>query len=228
VLDQVAVEGLPATGSLRLSNFFRRRFVIPLVAACLVAGFVFCFWLPWHPHQQSVIANLVEDHLRYLPSEEQTQVALLSPGQIEAWFRKTPDFAVRVLECANLRLTGGVCSYLFEQRTAHLAYEHGEKKLSLFVFRDRPLELHEISWMDRAGKRIGLGSHKGYNAAFWHQNGLAYALVANSSKEELVDLAAHHIKPGVELPQTTAHSLIPGIDLGDENDSCKILADGPL
>ena len=214
VLDQVALGGLGGTvsGSSPLS-FFRRGFIISFVAACLVAGIALGFLRFQSRDGQSALADLVEDHLRYLPSETQTQVPLLSPDRIGAWFQEVPDLATVVLECANLRLTGGISSYLFGQRAVHLIYEHEGGKLSLFIFRDRPLALHRAPWKKLENERISIGAYEGYNIGFWRENGLTYAVVADSPQADLVRLAAHHITPGAELPPIAVDSSVPGVNL---------------
>lgn len=214
VLDQIAVEGLDG-GDSRLSplNFFRRGFIVPLVAACLIAGIALCLLMFWNRDGHSALADLVEDHLRYLPSETQTRVPLLSPERVEVWFQEAPDLATTVLECADLQLLGGISSYLFGQRVVHLIYEHEDARLSLFIFRDQPVPLDRTSWKKHANERIGLGWHAGYNIGFWRENRLTYAVVVDNPQTDLVRLASHHITPGVESSSTDGDASVPGVNL---------------
>ncbi|MCZ6681264.1 MAG: hypothetical protein O7E52_28940 [Candidatus Poribacteria bacterium] len=197
VLDLAALEGLsesagprPREPKLRLFGFSPiRLFAYSMAALCVGALAVLFASTPWRA-EQSAIFEMVDDHIRYLPSNERKQIVSSSRAEVEAWFTAQLDFAVRIPEFPTLQLLGGRRCYLFGQRVALLFYEGANRNVSLFILEDRDLNLDAMSWMDYKDQKIGLAACKGYHLVFCRQSGLAYALVSDLPPEMLLDLTA--------------------------------------
>ena len=198
VLARVAREGLRESANPRIheprftfhvSRFTFRPFAISLAAVCVLALIALFSWMPWRSEHAAIFA-VVDDHIRYLPSEEQRQIVSSNRAEVEAWFTGQLDFAVKIPELNDLRLLGGRRCYLFGQRVALLFYEQAGKKLSLFILEDRDLNPGAMSWRNHGNKKVGLAACKGYNLVFWRQNGLAYALVSDLPPQILLDLTS--------------------------------------
>lgn len=197
VLDQAALDGLPSTTSLiswRRPKSMRLAFASSIAAVCVLGLIIFFFLFalkPWR-NEESAIFAIVDDHIRYLPSDEQRQIISSNPTEVEAWFTGKLDLAVRIpdFNVNGLRLLGGRRCYLFGQHVALLFYEKANKKLSLFILEDRHLNMDIRSWVDQGNKKVGLASCKGYNLAFCRKSGLAYILVSDLPNETLLHLTS--------------------------------------
>lgn len=195
VLDQAALDGLPSTTSLiswLRPKSIRLAFAFSIAAACaLVLIILFSLFAlkPWRSEESAIFA-IVDDHIRYLPSDDQRQIVSSSPAEVEAWFTGQLDFAVRIPNFNELQLLGGRRCYLFGQRVALLFYEKANKKLSLFILEDRHLNMDIRSWVGQGNKKVGLASCKGYNLAFCRESGLAYILVSDLPNETLLHLTS--------------------------------------
>lgn len=143
---------------------------------------------------QQFMAEAVSDHIR--DNLLQTSLGLASPDHaaVRRWLEAQLGAAgaVPALTSTGVKLEGSRVCYLFDRRSAHLTYTRNGSRISFFVATDKDVQLPRERVQEFRGVRLHSGSLKGYNAVCWLKDGMAYALVANSSEvtqEDLLHLA---------------------------------------
>lgn len=160
------------------------------LAAATIAALVWLGGAPdaLHPdprHLPDLCTVLVEDHIRYLPAQDATEVGADRPEELERWFASRLDFPVRVPSLAGARLLGGRECFLSGRKVALLFYERAGRRISLFEFQDISLGgLHSRPDGTWAG-----GMH-GYNVRAVRSGGTTYALVSDLPETDMGQLIA--------------------------------------
>jgi anti-sigma factor RsiW len=170
----------------------RRWFAVAASLALLAIG-VGAFYSSVFSRPWEVIAETVDDHIRYaLNPGAGLDMSTSDPESLSRWFQGRLDIGVKVpsLERAGLQLRGGRVCYLLDRRIAYLMYEKEGRRYSLFVMDQSGVHFPRGKDLALDGHRIYLSSYKGYNLAVWEAYGLLYSLVADQPPEHLAQIAA--------------------------------------
>ena len=132
-------------------------------------------------HLPDLCTILVEDHLRYLASDDAAEVRSSEPPAVERWFATRLDFSVRVPVLAGADLEGGRLCFIDGRRVALLFYRRDDKRISVFALADARL----------GGMRPGpggtwRGGMHGYNVSAIRAHDVTYAAVADLPPAEMV------------------------------------------
>lgn len=171
----------------------RRRWVAVAASLAVLAIGVGAFYFGAPSRAREVVAETVDDHIRYLLRPETSlDMATSDPKLLSQWFQGRLDIGVHIpsLERAGLQLRGGRVCYLLDRRVAYLMYEKEGRRYSLFVMDQAGVHFPKGKDLALDGHRICLSSYKGYNLAVWEAHGLLYSLVADQAPEQLVEIAA--------------------------------------
>ncbi len=136
--------------------------------------------------------ELVDDHIRYLSSNEPTEFVSSNRLEAEEWFTKRLDIAVTLprFDERALLLRGGRLCYVLDRRVALLFYGRGEQTLSLFVMDAGGLDFHGMVLVDLAHAECATENYKGYKVLSWRQEGMLYALVGHDQEDGLVEMVS--------------------------------------
>ncbi|MEE9269987.1 MAG: zf-HC2 domain-containing protein [Candidatus Krumholzibacteria bacterium] len=136
--------------------------------------------------------ELVDDHIRYLSSNEPAEFVSSNRREAEQWFTRHLDIAVTLprFDAQALVLRGGRLCYVLDRRVALLFYGRGEQTLSLFVMDASGLDFHGMVLVDLAHAECATENYKGYKVLSWRREGLLYALVGGDRNDGLVKLVS--------------------------------------
>jgi anti-sigma factor RsiW len=177
----------------------RRRFIAAGTAACLTLLVLGGIWFgssrlqspdPNRPTSR-LIAELVDDHIRYLTAEGATQIETDDPADAERWFVDRIDIAVNLPRFTepSMVLRGGRLCYILERRVALLFYDRGGERLSLFVMNPSGFTEPDRGRVNSNERRFVADSRKGYKTLCWERSGVVFALVGREELEALVKSA---------------------------------------
>lgn len=166
-------------------GYLRRRMFYGLVIGMVifvlaVAGYI----LSTYKGEDSFIAMLVDDHVKFLPLPE-VQINSSDPEEIKAWFVGKVDFPV-IIPHLEAYLEGGRLCYLNKRRLALLFYRHDSSVVSLFIMDGiRPEEFRSLKKTTLNGKEVFVQYKSGYSVVLWEEKGLSYALVSDLDIEQI-------------------------------------------
>ncbi len=125
---------------------------------------------------QSLVAAVVDDHIRALQPGHLRDVVSTDQHTVKPWFDGKLDFAppVKDLAQAGFPLAGGRLDYLAGRTVAALAYDHGKHTIDLFVWPDRGTVTAPES-----------AARNGYNVIHWRQDGMALWAVSDLERDQL-------------------------------------------
>ncbi|MDO8549306.1 MAG: hypothetical protein Q7S39_04015 [Ignavibacteria bacterium] len=124
--------------------------------------------------------ELINDYIRYRLSEQPAEYATNNPQELNNWFSRRLDFNARFSSIDELQLVGGRLCYLFESRVALAFYQKPDQWVSLFIFKDKQINLSKMKTVKLQDKTVWCGESRGYELTIWKQNDLLYALVADA------------------------------------------------
>lgn len=170
----------------------RWRALLPaLVAAALLGGGLAGVAAALrHDHPSAaLVPELVNDHLRVLVAAAPAEQESADPRALEAWLAPRLGFAPAVpAPPGAVRLRGAALGYVLDRKAAVVLYQLRLHQLSLFAFRAEGL-----AWPAGAagGEPPALRPvpERGFHAVLWRAGALGYALVSDSSPEELAQVA---------------------------------------
>lgn len=151
-------------------------------AAIVLAGAATTIVTTWAKREASAASLLrladasVEQHQKLARGVLPFDIARLSPGDAEQWFRSKLDFNVRLPELKDQKLTfvGGRISHLRDIEVAALEYQVDQHNVTLFII---PTEQYEKLGLN-PDPRFKLVNRQGYDVIVWRAHGAAYALVS--------------------------------------------------
>jgi len=159
----------------------RRGVIAALLAATLLGGALAGLMLFWAQREASAsllrLADAsVEQHQKLARGLLPLDIAAVSPGEAERWFRGKLDFNVRLpdLKAEHLTFLGGRISHLRDFDVAALEYRVDEKNVSLFII---PSEQYQKLGLHPEPK-FKMVNRQGYDVIVWSAHGTAYALVS--------------------------------------------------
>jgi anti-sigma factor RsiW len=122
----------------------RRKSGLPwrwaIAAACLaMAALVLFFSYSQKSEQESTLAELVDQHVATLASQNPVDVASTDRHAVKPWFQGKLPFAFNLpdLENSPFALLGGKVVYLHQSPGAELIYEIRKHKISIFLFQTK-------------------------------------------------------------------------------------------
>jgi anti-sigma factor (TIGR02949 family) len=143
------------------------------------------------PDGSAMVAELVDDHIRYLQVKEPAEVATADPREAERWFASRLDGTIELPQFPDdrARLIGGRLCYVLDRRVALLFYERDGGRLSLFVMGAEGLP-PAPSPEDGAAVERTVEESKGFGVACWSRRGRMYALVGDAGRAGLARLVS--------------------------------------
>ncbi len=159
----------------------RRRLMLvwgwATAAACMaMAALVFVFLYPRKSAPESPLAELVDQHVAALASQNPVDVVSTDRHTVKPWFQGKLAFAFNLPDLQNspFTLLGGKVVYLHQEPGAELIYEIRKHKVSVFLFQTKG-ENRGPAKLDR---RLS------FTTASWEQGTLGCYLITDATNEE--------------------------------------------
>ncbi len=127
-----------------------------------------------------LIAQVVDQHITTLASQNPVDVVSSDRHTVKPWFQGKLPFSFNLPELAStpFSLVGGRTVYLEQNPGAELLYEVGKHKISVFVLAARD------------GRRASAPNRNlSFTVQSWNQGGLRFYLVTDAAKEDAAKLA---------------------------------------
>jgi anti-sigma factor RsiW len=180
----------------RRASTVHRRWLVPMLATFASgAAVVTALLVGWSLARREggrpsvVLAEAINDHLRFLEGETPLQVLTSDLHQVKPWFAGKLDFAPPVAFRGDndYPLLGGEVSRFLEQRAARFVFARRLHKISLFVLpiRGLPEAGHDVA---RVGAPAATSTSRGFSVVAWQSGEFAYILVSDVSPAELLEL----------------------------------------
>ncbi|HEX9669574.1 MAG TPA: hypothetical protein VGC93_08830 [Thermoanaerobaculia bacterium] len=147
-----------------------------LAAAAALLVLAAGWFVPWPRPESappSLVAALVEDHIRYLGRPERRSDR--GRAALERELQSYVDFPVSLPAIASGHLTGARRCYLLGRRVALGFYAAGARELSYFVL---PAEGVPLPPESCSARGLRCGAEGGYFVVTWERSGLVHAVVA--------------------------------------------------
>jgi anti-sigma factor RsiW len=118
----------------------------------------------------------VDQHQKFVRGLLPFDIAMASPQEAEAWFRRRLDFNVSIpdLKDENLAFLGGRISHLREVEVAALGYRVDGTNVSLFIIPEQEYRRLGLS----EAPKFKIVSRRGYDVIVWRSHGAGYSLVS--------------------------------------------------
>jgi anti-sigma factor RsiW len=126
-----------------------------------------------------ITAEAVNDHLRVLNSQRAVEIESGGPHQVKPWFQGKLDFSPDVPEVAPLVLQGGSVGYFRDRKAAVIVY-----KVRLHTVTLLEVRAGDLPWPSRTSE-VHSASDRRFNAFFWRNGELGYALVSDVDPKDL-------------------------------------------
>ena len=181
--------------SAEFEHQIRRRFAkqrnrvfmwAPIVAAAAAVLVVVALaGLSWRQHarEQAVIAQLVDQHVTTLASENPVDVISTDSHTVKPWFGGKVPFSVDIPNLAGtpFELIGGKLVYVQQAPAAQLIFGIRKHRISVFMFRE-------------SANVAGLGNdtspvrRTGFNTQTWVEDGVRYFAVSDVNPQDIREL----------------------------------------
>jgi anti-sigma factor RsiW len=166
----------------------RKRFrlmAVPSLALTVVALLVIGVLSLETKPLQGLVDVAVTTHQGYLNDNLPLDIKSNDPVQVVRWFEKRINFPISLGQepVKNLRLLGGRLVEFQGRNAVFLAYEMGQRRLSLLMTTAEGINLSGAEGFNLEQTRFYQSANHGFQTLSWIQEGLAYAIV--SEKQEL-------------------------------------------
>jgi anti-sigma factor RsiW len=152
------------------------------IAASFLVGFFVAQTLSHRSAEQTLLAQLTDNHVRSLLGTHLIDVASSDQHTVRPWFEGKLDFAppVEDLTSQGFPLVGGRVEYISGRPVAALVYQRRKHFINLFI------------WPTAAGaeKVTASRSQRGYNILHWRSNGMNYWAISEIATDDLRKFAA--------------------------------------
>lgn len=183
-LDMQALDMQPAAADSRqksrLRDSARRPFWLGAASGIAAAGAAaaLAFLTLLVPARNAIVEGFLTAHVNSLMSSHLIDIASTDRHTVKPWFAGRVDVTPEVADFApqGFTLTGGRIDFLKQQRVAVVVYRHGAHIINLFC------------WSAPAYALPANATRKGYHLLFWKSGDLAYAAIADTGWDELMQL----------------------------------------
>jgi anti-sigma factor RsiW len=152
------------------------------IAASVLLGFFLGQNLPRHSSDQTVLAEMIDSHLRSLVGTHLVDVVSSDQHTVRPWFEGKLDFAppVEDLSGHEFPLVGGRVEYIGGRPVAALVYQRRKHFINLFI------------WPANGGAEAVAATkpQRGYNVLHWRMAGMNYSAISEVSEDDLRKFAA--------------------------------------
>jgi anti-sigma factor RsiW len=143
-----------------------------------------------HP-VNALVREPINDLITYRVSHRPLDFESGDPRTISDWWADKLDFhaPAPVAEIDGYRLVGGRLCYFLNRRLSALMYRKDDHVVSLYVMSSEQLELPDGGYERIGDWKISVHEHKGYTSLIWQEGSLAFALVSELSRKDLLRAA---------------------------------------
>ncbi len=143
-------------------------------------------------HEDAMVTESVNDHLRLLYSSHPLDVESGGVHQVKPWFEGRLDFAPVVPFAGDdeFPLQGGAVAYFLDRKAATFVYRRRLHVITLFVFQAEGLPWAKVGLRPVGDTRGTLETARGFHVLQWRKADLGYALVSDVDEHDLLALAA--------------------------------------
>ncbi|HEY8090767.1 MAG TPA: hypothetical protein VIF09_23055 [Polyangiaceae bacterium] len=169
----------------------RTRTLTVMAAGAVLATLVVLAWRG-RPHDDPMVIEAVNDHLRVLYSEHPLEVESGGIHQVKPWFEGRLDFAP-VVDFAgddDFPLQGGAIAYFVDRKAAAFVFKRRLHVMTLLVFRAEGLPWPALATRPVGDARGELATSRGFHVLVWREGDLGYALVSDVDPRDIETLAA--------------------------------------
>lgn len=140
-----------------------------------------------HSSREQAVAELLDLHVATLASANPIDVVSTDRHTVKPWFQGKLPFAFNLpeLQGTAFKLLGGRLMYFKHSPGAHLLFESGKHRLSVFIVQNQP------------GMSVATSSEKGFSVESWSDTGLRYIIISDTNPDDVHALS--------ELLRTAAH-----------------------
>ncbi|PYP93445.1 MAG: hypothetical protein DMG65_00925 [Candidatus Angelobacter sp. Gp1-AA117] len=156
------------------------QWVLVPATLLVLAALAFFLLLPQR-HNESLLAELVDQHVTTLASQNPVDVISTDHHTVKPWFQGKLPFSFNLPELAGSQfvLLGGKMVYVEQRPGAELLYEIRKHRISIFIFQSRSDD-----------KPVVRPDHPlAFTVETWKQSGLQFSLVTDVSPDD-----AHRLK----------------------------------
>jgi anti-sigma factor RsiW len=172
------------------------RTLATLSAGAVLACLVVFVWRV-RASDETLVAEVVNDHLRVLYDAQPLEIASGGIHQVKPWFEGRLDFAPIVDFAGDdeFPLEGGAVAYVIDRKAAAFLFKHKLHRITLFVFRASGLSWQEWGLTPVGSARGAVETNRGFHVVLWRQGDLGYALVSDVNDNDLLALATRISTP---------------------------------
>jgi anti-sigma factor RsiW len=137
-----------------------------------------------HSQYEQALTELADLNVATLASANPVDVVSTDEHTVKPWFEgKLPfTFNLPELQRSPFKLIGGRVAYLEHNPGAHLLFEFGRHRLSVFIFQDHPSTMPLKAGSTTARKLD-------FNMETWAEGGLCYVVVSDAERAAVHDLS---------------------------------------
>lgn len=152
------------------------------VAAVLIVGLVALYGWRQASEREAILGEVADLHVTGLASSNPVDVVSSDRHTVKPWFQGRVPFAfdLPVVDGTPFTLLGGRMAYLRQSPAAHLVYQYGRHRISVFILRD-------TSAPALAGTSFRMRT--------WTRDGLRYVAVTDAAPEILGQLERVFLAP---------------------------------
>ncbi|MFQ5839466.1 MAG: anti-sigma factor family protein [Candidatus Methylomirabilales bacterium] len=184
-----AVEAICRPVIVRRAPVLFRRIALAAASLLLLLGGLGLVWQLRPSTPPPLVAEAIDDHLRFRLRNNPVDLPSADPRQIRQWLaaHTVVPFDPPQGESAGLMLLGGGLTYLMDQKVACVLYRRDKTLFTLFVLQEGTADLPRGLWRKPGG--LYAARDRGYGVILWRQDRLVYALVSDLPEAELSTIA---------------------------------------
>lgn len=156
--------------------------IVASSAALLLAAVLALAWRD-HARAQAVVAQLVDQHVTTLASENPFDVVSTDSHTVKPWFGGKVPFSVDIPNLAGTQfeLLGGKVVYVQHAPAAQLIFAIRKHRVSLFLVRDNPA-------LAALGNDSAPVRRAGFNTQTWVEDGIRYFAVSDVDMRDIAEI----------------------------------------
>jgi len=173
----------------------RRRWgttVVAMAAVALLSALASLYW--WLPRQESaaLMTELTTAHAALVRNELALAYLSADVAAIQRWLGEHLPFQPFVprVEAADFHVLGARTLVLARQAAAAISFRRAGHLYSLLSFPDPGTIPDGGDMIELEGSRVRIVQQGGYTLVLWSVQGLAYAMISDDDRDELLEYAA--------------------------------------